>query len=369
MSMSTVQAVYDMVVCDNEVLLRAYTPGVLQFVKELTFGTDFRQRHPQAPLAYERALKNGKNHAAFLWTPGLVCVVSITVSRTFFQFEPFDPCNIGEDLFVKSLEFRAAKTLQEYIDVFLRLIRLAIDFERVTFYPFDGRHDFAGQVTQESRKKGALSLWGVQRPQGDVPGFALERFRTEVCRHVYDCAEEGLELVTDGPEWNTVENSFCRASSKCHQGYTQAMGVRSTFTLGVNVGGGLVALVIGHNSSPKLVTFARRVTCEALLDGLCARLSLAPDEDLPGNPALEALVQPIAPLATVLEALRHTHVCELPIVMHLSLDTVSEGCRRGMPGSPEGGSIASAVTRVSLACTGFSKTSCGSIGPWSRPCL
>jgi hypothetical protein len=319
-----VQAIYALVVCNAGLIVKAHTASARDHVTDIRIGDNLLKRHPLLPAAHDLAWQNGRCTASFAWSKEVTCVITLEADRIYVHFETYARCEIGEQLFVQSLEFRAATTVHDFVDEFLNMIRLLIGYERVTFYEFSGPCDCLGRVTQDARKKGALSLLGVRRPNADIPSFARERLRTEAVRHVFDCKEEGMPLIATSPDWDVAEGSWCRATSACHRDYSSAMDVRSIFTMGVNVRGILVGLVITHNNTPRHVSFAKRVACKTLLDRLCARLSLEDVEDLWSNPALEALIQPVAPVCAIMEALAHTSVGPAPLNLTVSKDAVAE---------------------------------------------
>ena len=112
-----------------------------------------------------------------------------------------------------------------------------------------------------------MCLWG---PPGDIPAQARELYKMEKTRTLFDRDATTARMVCrDISEVNDpldMSHAFLRALSPIHVQYLSNLGVRSTFTCSLVIGGELFGMIVLHGYRAHRVTFPIRSLCRLLGD-------------------------------------------------------------------------------------------------------
>lgn len=148
-------------------------------------------------------------------------------------------------------------------------------FDRVMIYRFDG--DWNGAVVEECCRPGVAPMRGLHFPASDIPAQARAMYRTNLMRYIANVNYEPVPLqpalhgCTGAPF--DLSHSVLRSVSPIHLQYLRNMGVTSTLTISLIVGGRLWGLIAGHHLSPSALKPLQRQVCGMV--GLVTSAALA----------------------------------------------------------------------------------------------
>ncbi|CAD6500859.1 BgTH12-06564 [Blumeria graminis f. sp. triticale] len=168
--------------------------------------------------------------------------------------------------------------VQEVQDVVVGLVSEITGFHRVMSYRFD--HQNNGCVESELVNPLASTdiFRGLNYPASDIPPQARELYKVNRIRILYDRDAETSRLVCrddeDFKEPLDLSHSYLRAMSPVHSKYLANMGVRSSISISLVIGGNLWALIAchGYGENGIKVSLPVREICRCL--GECAAINI-----------------------------------------------------------------------------------------------
>ncbi len=152
-------------------------------------------------------------------------------------------------------------------------------FDRVMIYRFD--KEWNGEVIAEVAGDSPISYFGLRFPASDIPPQARQLFLTNPLRAIADVASEPQPIVpgmvpSTGKALD-LTRSLLRSASPIHLEYLRNMGVQSSLTVSIVVGGRLWGLIACHHPTPRRVDPATRALCEVIGQTFATQITLRVD--------------------------------------------------------------------------------------------
>ena len=168
----------------------------------------------------------------------------------------------------------------------LELSRLAVaemhkltGFDRVMLYRFDEESN--GEVIAEVAAASQVSYFGLRFPASDIPPQARQLFLANPLRTIADVASEPQPIVPEiVPSTGRVldlTRSLLRSASPIHLEYLRNMGVQSSLTVSIVVGGRLWGMIACHHPTPRRVDPTTRAICEVIAQTFASQITLRID--------------------------------------------------------------------------------------------
>ena len=176
-----------------------------------------------------------------------------------------------------ALGFERAGTLQELYDAAAEAFRGLTGFDRVMLYRF--LEDDSGCVLAESRADGMDSFLNQHFPASDIPKQARTLYVRNVVRVIPDSHYTPRPLLPAGSAPLDMSESALRSVSPVHLQYLRNMGVRSSASVSIVIGGRLWGLIACHNNTPLLLPREQRSACAVLARGLARQIKGRLDAD------------------------------------------------------------------------------------------
>lgn len=144
-----------------------------------------------------------------------------------------------------------------------RQVRALTQFDRVMVYHFDD--DGAGEVVAETAKSGLPSYLGLRYPASDIPAQARALYERNPIRIIVDVDAEPVPVrPVRSPEGVLLDlsMSMLRSVSPIHLEYLRNMGVRTSMSISLILGGKLWGLIACHHGAVRHIGFDVRSTAE-----------------------------------------------------------------------------------------------------------
>ena len=161
-----------------------------------------------------------------------------------------------------------------------RRVKEFTGFDRVMIYRF--APDFHGEVIAEELEEGMEPYLHLHYPASDIPPQARALYLENWVRLLYDVDAPAAPLYpAQHPRFDTplpMNRAVLRAMSPYHLQYLRNMGVRSTLTVSLIVGGRLWGLIACHHRTPHFVSYGTRATVSVygvVMSGQIARTEKA----------------------------------------------------------------------------------------------
>ncbi|RYZ83209.1 MAG: GAF domain-containing protein, partial [Proteobacteria bacterium] len=174
-------------------------------------------------------------------------------------------------------EMKQAKSVSQLADAVCRAVRLLTGMDRVMLYRFYAP-EWHGVVIAEDRVAHTHAFLNHRFPATDIPKPARDLYLRNQVRFIYD--SEGtnspiLPSVTlDTGQPIDLSESRIRAVSPIHIEYLKNMGVRSSFSVAINVDGALWGLIACHGATPIPVPHRVRTQCEIIANAMAINAPL-----------------------------------------------------------------------------------------------
>ena len=213
---------------------------------------------PQPTLVFEAGHEGVRMDAMASLTDGLLLLELETPQ------ENATPEGIARvQAMVRELEVTA--DLDGLLNAITAQVQATTGFDRVMLYRF--HDDFSGDVVAETlRAPGIASFLGLRYPASDIPVQARALYLSSWIRHIPDARYQPAPIIpSHNPRTGApLDLSFCalRSVSPIHLEYLANMGVASSTSLSLVVGGRLWGLVACHHGEPLYLSARTRVTCE-----------------------------------------------------------------------------------------------------------
>ena len=230
--------------------------------------------------AASQASACAEHRRTYLASPVVPWPTSIhrTDSHLLVEIEPAED-NGSEDhhLLIQTALARleTARSWERFVEILAEEMRSFLAVERAMIYRF--LPDWTGDIVAESCLDGVSQLYlGLRFPANDIPSPAREVFRKNWSREIRDVDVQPLPLEpfeNDPGSRVDLSRAVCRASSPIHLEYLRNMGVRSSFTGSLRVGGELWGLVACHHSEPLPIGLRKRSSLELFLEMASMRLA------------------------------------------------------------------------------------------------
>ncbi|MBJ7472757.1 MAG: GAF domain-containing protein [Solirubrobacteraceae bacterium] len=213
---------------------------------------------------------------AFCPAPGL-----IGVDLELAGVHPADAAQIVTRVSGWGAHLAGVTSTEGIVAVAATALRELTGFDRTWAYRFEP--DGHGVVVAEDRREDLTSFLGLHFPEGDIPRQARDLYLRSGVRVIHDAASTDAPLVPlENPEtgaWLDLSGSGLRAVSPMHVRYLLNMGVRSSMSVPLVVGGKLWGLLSAHHyGAPSRVPFRVRGECELL--GVMTSMQLAATTEL-----------------------------------------------------------------------------------------
>jgi light-regulated signal transduction histidine kinase (bacteriophytochrome)/CheY-like chemotaxis protein len=196
-----------------------------------------------------------------------------------------EPLNVDAHIRIPLGRMAAASNILELSRQAAAEVRKLTGFDRVMIYRFD--EEWNGEVIAEAAGPSPISYFGLHFPASDIPPQARQLFLTNPLRAIADVGSAPEPIVPEiGPLTGRsldLTRSLLRSASPIHLEYLRNMGVRSSLTVSVVVGGCLWGMIACHHPTPRRVDPATRAVCEVIGQTFASQLTLRID-----NAALQA---------------------------------------------------------------------------------
>lgn len=192
--------------------------------------------------------QKGEEHAVHVSKGGARFVVEIESAGTGFEASPEAA---QQQAFLVS-QIEACGTLQELLDLTVRLLRHVTGFDRATIMRFD--KDWNGEIAAEARSSLVDPLVGLRFPSHDFPAQARELMRRIPLRLICDVGQAPIPLIGTDPDEPPLDMTFAvlRGVSPIHMQYLHNFGLGATMTLSVTLGDDLWGIISFHSTLPRV---------------------------------------------------------------------------------------------------------------------
>ena len=224
---------------------------------------------PRSSLALEIEIFNAHIDATAHLHDGLVIL----------ELEPQRPLPSDDVLDLVNLmigQLQPAETLATLLRSMTHQIQKVTGYDRVMVYRF--REDDSGHVVAESRSSDEVpSYLDLHYPASDIPAQARELYRKCWLRYIPDAvyAPAALLPAANPKTGKPLDLSYSRlrAVSPVHLEYLANMGVRSSLSLSLIVGGRLWGLIACHAAAPLYLNSRLRLALEVFAQLASLRLN------------------------------------------------------------------------------------------------
>lgn len=179
------------------------------------------------------------------------CVAARSADLTLFEVEP-DADGRGtadHHLFAALDAFHGATSTDRLVADAVATVARLTGFDRVVCYRFDP--DWNGEVVAEVVAAGVASFAGLRFPASDIPAQARAQYARTPLRLIPDAAAVPVPLIAEDEDWvgRDISDATLRAVSPVHLQYLGNMGVRSSMSVSLVVGGRLWGIIACHHES------------------------------------------------------------------------------------------------------------------------
>ncbi|MDP9798773.1 light-regulated signal transduction histidine kinase (bacteriophytochrome) [Catenuloplanes nepalensis] len=234
----------------------------------------------------------------------------VTVHRSegllVLEFEPAAPVTTPFTMFYAPIRsalvrLQAAATVVEAAQAAVREVRAITGFDRVVAYRFESV-DGPGEVIAEETAEGQEPWLGLWFPATDIPPQARRLYEQNWIRVIADVDDATVRLVPPvlaSGEPLDLSLSVLRTVSPFHLEYLRNIGVASSMSVSLLVGGRLWGLIACHGHTPKALGPQLRAACEFFGAALSLHLTALRERDDTGarersRTVIARLIEPIA---------------------------------------------------------------------------
>lgn len=184
------------------------------------------------------------------------------------EFEPTEAWDSTGPHALRNAMFalESAPNLRALAEVATQTVRELTGFDRVMLYKF--APDATGEVIAEARREGLHAFLGHRFPASDIPAQARALYTRHLLRLTADTRAAAVPLdPVLNPQTNAptpLGGAVLRATSPMHMQYLRNMGVGSSLSVSVVVGGQLWGLIACHHQTPYVLPPDLRTTLEYL---------------------------------------------------------------------------------------------------------
>lgn len=166
----------------------------------------------------------------------------------------------------------AVDDFQAVLDTTAQNLWISTQYDRVKAYRF--LPSGAGEVVAEFRTPNTESFLGMRFPASDIPPVARKLYATTPIRVIANVNSENIPVLSSDPKGRPLDMSLAilRGNSEVHLNYLRNMGVKSTMTLPITVGGELWGLFSCHHMEARKMDPTELIACE--LSGKMLSLSI-----------------------------------------------------------------------------------------------
>jgi len=190
-----------------------------------------------------------------------------------------EPLNVDAHIRIPLERMAQATDIPELSRLAAAEIHKLTGFERVMLYRFD--EEWNGEVIAEVVGTSPISYFGLRFPASDIPPQARQLFLVNPLRAIADVASEPQPIVPEiAPSTGRsldLTRSLLRSASPIHLEYLRNMGVQSSLTVSIVVGGQLWGMIACHHPAPRRVDQATRAVCEVIGLTFASQITLRMD--------------------------------------------------------------------------------------------
>ncbi|MEC7689722.1 MAG: GAF domain-containing protein [Pseudomonadota bacterium] len=159
----------------------------------------------------------------------------------------------------------------EYFNRFVAIIGDALPFERTMLYRFQA--DWGGEVVAEYCKTEKPCYLGLKFPASDIPEIARRLYFENSSRLIADASYEPVSIVSVSNNPPDLTHSDLRSVSPVHLRYLTNMGVKSSFSIALILGGQLWGIVSCHHPLTVKLASEQRRSAEQAVKTFCTAYS------------------------------------------------------------------------------------------------
>jgi len=191
-----------------------------------------------------------------------------TDNHVVLEFVPreYQTTNINVNIHVKWVldQLKEATSIDEILEITVQSLHAITQFDRVKAYKF--HPDDSGEVVAETNNDVMESYIGLRFPSYDIPPNARDLFLKTPIRHIYNIEKEDISVVKVADELPPLDMTLgvLRGTSTVHLQYLRNMGVVSTMTLPIIVGGKLWGLFAHHHHAEMAITSEMSYSAELI---------------------------------------------------------------------------------------------------------
>jgi light-regulated signal transduction histidine kinase (bacteriophytochrome) len=183
------------------------------------------------------------------------------------------------------LAYRAMDTLKRQrsidrlLDAAVIAVRQMTGFDRVMAYRFG--HDDSGDVVAEACSDALEPYLGRRYPASDIPAQARRLYILNTLRLIADVGYTPVPLLADATQREPLDlsHSVLRSVSPIHIEYMRNMGVGSSMSVSIVIGGRLWGMLACHHMAPRQVPYPIRMAVDVMAQVIASTVqSLAAKE-------------------------------------------------------------------------------------------
>jgi light-regulated signal transduction histidine kinase (bacteriophytochrome) len=152
--------------------------------------------------------------------------------------------------------------------------------DRVMVYRF--RPDLSGEVVVDERADDLPSFLGQRYPASDIPAQARRLYTINLTRMIVDVDSKPSPIVPAARQHIDLTPAALRSVSPIHLEYLRNMGVQSSFSVSILIGGQLWGLIAGHHRQPRYLSRGQRAYCELLAQNIALVVDTEARRELAG---------------------------------------------------------------------------------------
>jgi len=176
----------------------------------------------------------------------------------------------GEVAAFAHLAYRALDTLKRQrsidrlLDAAVGVVRRMTGFDRVMAYRFG--HDDSGDVVAEARSDDLDPYVGRRYPASDIPAQARRLYILNTLRLIADVDYTPVPLLADATQLDPLDlsHSVLRSVSPIHIEYMKNMGLGSSMSVSIVIGGRLWGMLACHHRAPRQVPYPIRMAVDVM---------------------------------------------------------------------------------------------------------
>ena len=176
----------------------------------------------------------------------------------------------GEVAEFAHLAYRALDTLKRQrsidrlLDAAVNVVRRMTGFDRVMAYRFG--HDDSGDVVAEARSDDLEPYLGRRYPASDIPAQARRLYILNTLRLIADVGYTPVPLLADATQIDPLDlsHSVLRSVSPIHIEYMKNMGLGSSMSVSIVIGGRLWGMLACHHRAPRQVPYPIRMAVDVM---------------------------------------------------------------------------------------------------------